>query len=69
MLPDTYASEWITLICENGCSVCMYVIICVFETKFVFHAAACVSVSIFIGAAKYSHHSHFYSPSLELCVL
>ena len=53
MLPDTYASELITHICVNlhGCSVCMCVIICVFETKFVFHAAACVSVSIINGAA------------------
>ena len=37
--------------------------------KFAFHLAACLCVSIINGAAKYSHHTHFYSPSLELCVL
>ena len=37
--------------------------------KFAFHIAACLCVSIINGAAKNSHHTHFYSPSLELCVL
>ena len=37
--------------------------------KFAFRIAACLCVSIINGAAKNSHHTHFYSPSLELCVL
>ena len=49
----------------HGCSVCMRVYVCLF----VFYAAACVCVSIINGAALNSHHTHFYSPFLQLCVL
>ena len=50
-------------------SVHSWFFVCVFDLTFAFHIAACLCVSIINGAAKYSHHTHFYSPSLELCVL
>ena len=43
--------------------------VCVFDLTFAFHIAACLCVSFINGVAKYTHHTHFYSPSLELCVL
>ena len=62
---------WHTSLCEFAIGVqCMFVyFVCVFDLTFAFHIAACLCVSIINGAAKYSHHTHFYSPSLELCVL
>ena len=52
-------------------SVCVYICMCVWFVliKFVFHIVACVCVSIINGAARNSHHTHFYSPSLQLCAL
>ena len=50
-------------------SVRFFFFVCVFDLTISFHIAACLCVSIINGAAKYSHHTHFYSPSLELCVL
>ena len=59
-----------TSLCEFAIGVqCMFVyLICVFDLTFAFHIAACLCVSIINGAAKYSQ-THFYSPSLDLCVL
>ena len=62
---------WHTSLCEFaiGVQCTFFFFVCVFDLTFAFHIAACLCVSIINGAAKNSHHTHFYSPSLELCVL
>ena len=50
-------------------SCILYVCLICIKITFAFRIAACLCVSIINGAAKYSHHTHFYSLSLELCVL
>ena len=68
---DVIKYIWHTSLCEFAIAVqCTFVFfVCVFDLTFAFHIATCLCVGIINGVAKYSHHTQFFTPSLQLCVL